>query len=286
MLELFRRRREVKSLDPSVKSLDPSVDSVGPPALGWANDTAIPDQMRQAWIQHGLVVLHGLFDSRQVDEYNTIVAKVRSAIDDGKDEFGYGDRIGQLHQKYNHLLELANSERITQFLAWAFGDKPIVFGSLNFERGSTQAAHIDAIVFCPQPTYSMAGLWVAREDIHPDSGPLFYIPGSHQWPLAHGEDVVATHPDLATLRIKARGLNDSGERSAIVRKLSDAWTGDFARLLEERNAGKVTLELKKGDAVVWHSHLAHGGQPRNNPKLGRRSAVFHFHWQPHEALYF
>lgn len=94
MLGLFQRRR-------GIKSLDSSADSVGPRIPVWAKDSTIPDEMRDEWIQNGLIVLHCLFDSHRVDEYNATVAKGRSQIDDGKDQYGYGDRVGQLHQKYN-----------------------------------------------------------------------------------------------------------------------------------------------------------------------------------------
>ena len=36
------------------------------------------------------------------------------------------------------------------------------------------------------------------------------------------------------------------------------------------------LSLKAGDVVFWHSLLAHGGSPRTNRELSRKSAVFHF----------
>ncbi|MBU6143332.1 MAG: hypothetical protein KGP33_05140 [Betaproteobacteria bacterium] len=36
------------------------------------------------------------------------------------------------------------------------------------------------------------------------------------------------------------------------------------------------LSLKAGDVVFWHSVLAHGGSPRADRALTRKSAVFHF----------
>ncbi|WP_027584643.1 phytanoyl-CoA dioxygenase family protein [Bradyrhizobium sp. Ai1a-2] len=209
--------------------------------------------------------------------YNKIVAAERRQLDDGKDESGFGDRIGQLHQKHPELLELARNERVTAFLRWAFDDDPIVFGSLNFERGTTQEAHIDAIFFWPEPSYSMAGCWVALEDIHPDSGPLFYVPASHTWPFYRSDDIVKARPALDQQRTAARSLDfPADKRSKVVAELGHTWTEDFRALERSYRSERPALNLRAGDVVFWHSLLAHGGSPRINPKLSRRSAVFHF----------
>jgi hypothetical protein len=143
-------------------------------------------------------------------------------------------------------------------------------GSLNFECGTQQDAHIDAIYFYPDPIWSMAGVWIALEDIHPDSGPLFYIPGSHREPFAHSDDIVSARPELGAIRCLARnGVDKSSALSA----LEKAWHADLAARTKAAPAAPV---LKAGDAVIWHSLLAHGGMPRLNPTLSRRSVVFHF----------
>jgi ectoine hydroxylase-related dioxygenase (phytanoyl-CoA dioxygenase family) len=166
---------------------------------------------------------------------------------------------------------------VLSFLKWAFNDDPVVFGSLNFERGTQQDAHIDAIFFWPEPSYSMCGCWVALEDIHPDSGPLFYVPASHTWPFFRSQDIAERRPDLAARRAAARDpATPAEERAAVVRELGAAWTEEF-RKLEYRNQSKRPLiSLKAGDIVFWHSLLAHGGSPRLDPKLSRKSVVFHY----------
>jgi ectoine hydroxylase-related dioxygenase (phytanoyl-CoA dioxygenase family) len=152
-----------------------------------------------------------------------------------------------------------------------------VFGSLNFERGTQQEAHIDAIFFWPEPSYAMAGCWVALEDIHADAGPLFYVPKSHTWPFYRSEDVVARRPDAAEKRKLARDPNfPADRRGAIVGELGEAWTEDFKALERANQAERRPITLKAGDVVFWHSLLAHGGSARINPALSRRSVVFHY----------
>jgi ectoine hydroxylase-related dioxygenase (phytanoyl-CoA dioxygenase family) len=236
-----------------------------------------PKDMEKAWLDDGFVVMPNVFTPEQIARYNAIVAKVRSEVDDGKDAQGFGDRIGQLHQKEPALLELASSPKIVDFLEWALGDEPVVMGSLQFQKGSEQNAHIDAIFFWPDPAYSMAGVWIALEDIHEDAGPLYYIPGSHRWPFYRSEDIVRSRPELAKLREAARRRQLSGaERASVVSQIGNAWTDDFLRLEAEHQSRRVTICPKAGDVVIWHSLLAHGGAPRRDLSRSRLSTVFHY----------
>jgi ectoine hydroxylase-related dioxygenase (phytanoyl-CoA dioxygenase family) len=234
-----------------------------------------PKHQRDAWTRDGFVVLPQVFSPGQLAAYRTVVDQVRTEVDDGKDEHGLGDRIGQLHQRHPELLDLAAAPQVLRFLTWAFGDDPVLFGSLNFERGSQQADHIDAIFFWPEPSYAMAGVWVALEDVDPDAGPLFYVPRSHTWPFLRSQDVVATRPELAARRAAAANLTDA-DRGALSWELYNAWLEDFLTMKARRKGESRPLPIKSGDVVIWHSLLAHGGSARKDPSLSRNSVVFHY----------
>ena len=167
----------------------PPVWPIGPDVLSWKVKGMLGGNLKRQWIKDGFVLIRNVFSQDQIQRYNAIVANVRESVDDGKDANGFGDRIGQLHQKELGLLELASSTKVVNFLKWALGDDPVLMGSLQFQKGTQQEVHIDAIFFWPEPAYSMAGMWVALEDIHEDAGPLFYLPGSHRWPFHRSEDI-------------------------------------------------------------------------------------------------
>lgn len=249
-----------------------SAHPLGPVDQRLIGDNAVSAEHKLAWATDGFVTLRGVFDGERVARYNDIVARVRRELDDGKDEYGFGDRIGQLHQREPELLDIPSDPRLLDFLRWAFGEDPVLMGSLQFERGTQQEAHIDAIFFWPEPAYAMAGVWVALEDVHPEAGPLFYVPGSHKWPFHHSENVVETRPELAEERRRAR----SGSMPDVLGRIGAAWTEEFVAMESESGVPRVTPSLKAGDAVVWHSLLAHGGSPRMDHSLSRKSAVFHY----------
>jgi len=135
----------------------PSVLPIGPNTMSWKVKGVLGGNLKRQWIKDGFVVIRNVFSQDQILRYNAIVANVRKDVDDGKDANGFGDRIGQLHQKELGLLELASDKKVVNFLKWALGDDPVLMGSLQFQKGTQQEAHIDAIFFWPQPAYSMAG---------------------------------------------------------------------------------------------------------------------------------
>ena len=47
-------------------------------------------------------------------------------------------------------------------------------------KGSQQGAHSDSIHMTTYPIGYLSAAWIAFEDIHPDSGPQLFYPGSHR----------------------------------------------------------------------------------------------------------
>lgn len=147
-------------------------------------------------------------------------------------------------------------KNIVTFLQAIFGDKVIGMQSLLFKYGSQQATHQDFAYVVSEIPSHLAAAWIALEDVHVDSGPLFYYPGSHTInKFNFGNGIF---------------FNDK----------SSLKPGDFATYLDEtcRNAGleRKTLLIKKGDVLLWHAALAHGGDEIRNIALTRKSFVCHY----------
>lgn len=232
---------------------------------------------RESWQKHGYALLPQVVPHSLIDTINEEVARFRKTCGEAKDEFGFGQRIGLFHVKSESSMRAALSAPLRAFLAWAFQDEPLLYGSLTFEAGTEQSAHIDAIFFFTQPQHAMAGCWIALDDVHPDAGPLFYYPGTHLWPLDRGEDVLRRRPEmkaeldkLVASRARQEALNDFAAR------LGNEWTAMLKARLEASKLEPVTAIVRKGDVVVWHPLLVHGGLPRKNRALPRRSMVVHY----------
>lgn len=236
-----------------------------------------PHGWRRSWITDGFVVFRGLYTEERTRRHREAVAAARAAVPHGLDNHGLGDRIGQLHQRDPSLMDLANEPRVLEFLRWAFGMEPVLFGSLNFDRGSQQDLHIDALFFCTEPIYAMAGLWVALEDVHPDAGPLFYVRGSHRWPFLRGDDVLDTNPAFRQRCESYRaGKGSAEERAAFIPEMGVEWTRQTHAIAAREGIEKVPVTVQRGDALIWHALLGHGGLPRKDPSRSRHSVVYHY----------
>lgn len=226
---------------------------------------SVSDELKNAWVSDGLVVLPGLVDAATVDRHVKRVAEIRAQVPNGMDEHGLGDRIGQLHQKVPELIDTVASHRLHDFLRYALDDDPVLFASLNFDRGTQQEVHVDLIYFCTEPLHSMVGVWIALEDIDLGAGPLFYHLGSHEWQFDYFGDAEED-------RSVGEGMADKEKIAA----RAASWLNRLARRVGERGSQPRPMALRKGDAVVWHAKLAHGGMPRQDMSKSRRSVVYHF----------
>jgi hypothetical protein len=129
------------------------------------------------------------------------------------------------------------------------------FQTLNFYKGTQQKLHSDQIHFCSDPENLMCGLWIALEDVTMENGPLIYYPGSHKWDF---------------LTMQKMGLNP-GEYSLYENKLAD--------IVDKSGLKPEYGLIKKGDALLWHANLVHGGYKILDDSKTRMSMVVHYFFE-------
>ena len=155
--------------------------------------------------------------------------------------------------------KIASHPFIINFLRIIYGREPFPFQTLNFIKGSQQHFHSDAIHFHSLPYGFMCGVWVALEDVHPDSGPLMYFPKSHKLPY---------------ISAKSLGLTNKEVFSEINPQIlfEDYWK----KKVKFHDFQKNIFLAKKGDVFIWHANLLHGGTKVINENLTRWSQVTHY----------
>lgn len=169
-----------------------------------------------------------------------------------------------------HLLESGRQiwlyPSVMRFLTDHFRDKPCACQTLTYINGSEQNAHQDTIHLTPYPAGFMAGVWVALEDVQPDSGELFVYPGSHRTPR---------------LRAGELGLAKVDEDYSAYAKFD----AEIARLMEHGGFERHAYRAKAGQILVWHENLVHGGSLRINKEQTRFSVVSHYFAKGSVAFY-
>lgn len=155
--------------------------------------------------------------------------------------------------------EILLNEKISLFLEKIFEEKPLLTQSLSFEYGSEQEIHQDTAFVVMNSPLMFVGVWVALEDVQEGSGELIYYPGSHLW----GDWLFSN---------RFRHFN---ERRDGKQQLID-WEKWMHGEAKKRNISAQKFMAKKGDVLVWHSGLAHGGSQISSEGQTRRSIVGHY----------
>ena len=161
---------------------------------------------------------------------------------------------------------IAVNERLMALLAKLYGRRPVPFQTLNFPVGTQQSFHSDCAHFSCLPERFMCGVWLAMEDIHPDAGPLTYIPGSHRWPI------------VSNLMIGRSGTTNQPQSAQS--PFEDAWSAMTAVTRSEPES----FCPKKGQALIWAANLLHGGSFQTDPTRTRWSQVSHYYFE--DCIYY
>lgn len=155
---------------------------------------------------------------------------------------------------------IATNEQVLGLLSKLWGRRAFPFQTLNFSVGTQQEAHSDSVHFSSLPERFMCGVWLAMEDITPDAGPLFYLPGSHRWPI--------TTNSLIGRRGYGSSLNSA----------QDPYGNAWRALAEAHGAEAETFIARKGQALIWCANLLHGGSRQTNECRTRWSQVTHYYF--------
>lgn len=233
----------------------------------------------QRWRDDGLVIFEGVVDTRLVDALISDVEYLRKHHRDftldvellgnqGDIKRLDAEQLGSPGLKFNSIhtisqaaARLSVTREVAQFLSHVFRGPPCALQSLTFYRGSQQTIHVDyPYVRCQSPLPHLAASWTPLEDIHPDSGPLAYYPGSH--------------------RLEVSGMFDWGGGSIVYEQDSERQPPELSDYLQQR-MDEAGLQPKvfcprKGDVLVWHGNLSHAGTAIVDPGLTRKSYVTHY----------
>ena len=167
-----------------------------------------------------------------------------------------------LHERLEVVRQVACHSEILSALQVLYGRRPFPFQTLNFPNGTTQHFHSDAVHFHSIPHGFMCGVWVALEDISAEAGPLVYFPGSHRLPYLTARSLGLSHAD-----VKAQ--------SAPQKLFEPYWSEQVKKEAYSRRL----FTASKGDVLIWHANLLHGGSAVKDKSLSRWSQVSHYYFE-------
>lgn len=220
-------------------------------------DENLKSKIRQ-FVAEGYMVLEGFFSEKDTSALN---AEVDELLKSGKAGYNFtGRKIFNLWETSRLAEErFFRNPELNRLLSFILGKKVIPFQSLNFTLGSEQRAHSDSIHMTTEPPGYLIATWAALEDCTAENGPLFYYPGSHRLPFVTTEDY------------------DSGNTALTIGEHNNRHYEDkIEQIIQEKGLKKQLFLARRGDVLIWHANLLHGGSPITKSGATRRSMVCHY----------
>lgn len=172
-------------------------------------------------------------------------------------------KVIDMHHFSRAVRSLMFADPISEFLGLIFESRAFASQTLGFNRGSGQEGHQDSAYVPYSIPRQFAATWIALEDVTIGAGELFYYPGSHRFnDFLYGERYKSL--------VEAGRCGYTVERGEVERHVER-----LQKTARRRGIEKTVLEARKGDVLVWHADLVHGGNPVSADET-RKSLVTHY----------
>jgi len=210
-----------------------------------------------SWSANGYIILRNFLDVTTCDEINTEIEKL---LQTKRIKYTQTNKIMFANKKSGLIASVANNKLLKEILSFLLDKEVVPFQTINFLRGSGQRAHSDSVHMTTYPLGYLIAAWVALEDTTYDNGPLFYYPGSHKLPYLLNNDF------------------NEGETFLMLGKKSYVDYEDvIEELIQKKGLERKEFLAKKGDVLIWHANLVHGGAPIVDNNSTRKSMVIHYY---------
>jgi hypothetical protein len=232
--------------------------------------------------QDGFFVWPGLLPPALIDRHLDAYAAIdaRLGVKPGE-SYPREKQVAIRQARYDLHVENIETQRmifnreLMEFLRDYFGDEPVLRQPQTGFYSPRTPDHTDSMDIKVSPHGAELRVWCALEDIHPDSGPVYLVPGSHKSisePLQR--EVLTEHPEFIDLLRSQMKPTTAEEYFSVTKPLWDyAKQIKLTRAIEEIGLERKPFLLKKGDVIAFSPDVVHGTCRRNNPTLTRKSFI-------------
>lgn len=221
---------------------------------------AFPAHVQQqllTWSKNGYMILDRWLSEEECDGINSEIGRL---LGERLIDFSNGRKLMFANKRSRLIKEIADCSELKKILGFILDKEVVAFQTINFLEGSQQRAHSDSIHMTTYPLGYLIAVWIALEDVGPDNGPLFYYPGSHKLPYLLNGD-----------------FNKGGTFLTLGNKDYVSYEDALEDLVKQNGFPREEFHAKKGDVLIWHANLVHGGAPINRKGLTRKSMVVHYY---------
>jgi len=211
-----------------------------------------------AFNENGFAVIKDYFSNERIDQVNEAIDEM---IKNQTVKFRYANKKIMFAIHHSEVVrQMGYDENLSKVFDYLLDGEAVLFQSINFvHEGSEQKTHSDTLHMTTYPLGGLLGVWIALEDIGTDNGPVHYYPGSHKLPYF---------------------LNEAFDNVGTDWMLGKKNYADYETMIEgklaENKISKKLFTANKGDILIWHANLLHGGEAHQNKSKTRKSMVLHY----------
>lgn len=173
------------------------------------------------------------------------------------------DRIINIHNTLPEFMPLFTKNKSLEVQDYLFKGPTSLYTSLFFEQGSTQGIHRDIPVFWTLPGCHYFGTWVALEATDAQNGPLIVMAKGHKIPT------------IDRAAIGREFFKNPNDIPANNEEMWNRYQEEVRKRSADMGLKEEQVHVNKGDTIVWHPLLPHGGAPIIDWKRTRYSLVVH-----------
>ncbi len=208
------------------------------------------------WPANGYMIIPGFFTK----EADLINEEIENLLQQHKINFNFTGRKIMDGWKESELLnQIFRHPGILKLLSFIFGKEVNPFQTINFIYGSEQKPHSDSIHMTTEPLGYLSAIWIALEDVEEGSGELIYYPGSHK--LGY---------------IMSENFNTGNNFLKLGENNYEHYEQKIEAVIFQNHLTEKKFLPKKGDFLIWHANLLHGGAPITKQGKTRKSMVCHY----------
>ena len=211
-----------------------------------------PDQV--SFRRDGVLILPGFMPTELIENY----------CEARKDQPPGGFPTPTPYKNVSEIKDICLHKPLTDKLEELIGEPMAMHLNLTGWVSTERDWHQDEYLNPPSVVGWYVAVWMALDDIHPDSGPFEYVPGSHKWEVVRRNKVFRY---LTPREVFADSWPKASER--FLSRL-------FNEQVEKHQLTPQKFIAKKGDVLIWHSRLMHRGtKPIDSNRL-RKSLITHY----------
>lgn len=251
--------------------------------------------LHEAFAREGYLILHDVLPLDEIDACAVELAALRSQRPEltvpssasARDRINSMVKLAQAGNDIDAVEQIALHPAVCDALRQVFGHAPVARytrlleqspGALpaNAERRGTP--HLHNFGMSTRPPGGRAIVWTPVDDVHPEAGPMWFLPRSHIELASFPDRLLDAHPDsrhrLHQMWKQGAPAESWLEWHAQVGERSMAMLADW---MDETGARPVPVMLRRGDALIFSNDLLHGTLRARSPAIPRRILFTHYH---------